>query len=206
MSQTPTQRPYQVGVTGGIGSGKSVVCQIFQALGIPVYVADERAKWLTEHDPILKADIIRVLGTNAYDVAGHYNRGWVASQVFADSSLLSRLNGVIHPRVMADTEAWVQEHADKPYVIKEAAIMKAAGDNNSLNWVITVQAPIPLRLARIRQRDPFRSEAETLNIIERQISDEQRVALADYVIDNDESQLLIPQVTTLHEAFVNFSA
>ena len=206
MSQTPAKRPYQVGVTGGIGSGKSVVCQIFQALGIPVYVADERAKWLTEHDPILKADVTRVLGPNAYDTVGRYNRGWVASQVFANSSLLAQLNGVVHPRVMADTEAWVQEHADKPYVVKEAAIMKAAGDSNSLNWVIAVRAPLPLRISRIRQRDPFRSEAEILNIIERQISDEERVALADYVIDNDESRLLIPQVVALHEAFVNFNA
>lgn len=206
MSQTPTKRPYQVGVTGGIGSGKSVVCQIFQALGIPVYVADERAKWLTEHDPILKADVVRVLGSNAYDTAGHYNRGWVASQVFANPTLLSRLNGVVHPRVMADTESWVQEHADKPYVVKEAAIMKAAGDSNSLNWVIAVHAPMALRIARIRQRDPFRSEAEILNIIERQVSDEQRAAIADFIVDNDESQLLIPQVVALHEAFVKFSA
>ncbi|MFD2570904.1 dephospho-CoA kinase [Spirosoma soli] len=205
MSQLPTKRPFQVGVTGGIGSGKSIVCRIFQAFGIPVYVADERAKWLTEHDPILKADIIRVLGPQAYDAAGHYNRGWVASQVFTDPALLSQLNGVIHPRVMADTAAWVNENANQPYLIKEAAIMKAAGDSNSLNWVITVQAPIDLRIRRIRQRDPHRSEAEIKNIIERQVSDADRVAIADFVVENNESQLLLPQVVALHEAFVNFN-
>ncbi|GAB3896588.1 dephospho-CoA kinase [Spirosoma agri] len=198
--------PLQIGVTGGIGAGKSIVCRLFQALGIPVYQADERAKWLTEHDPILKADIIRVLGPNAYDATGHYNRAWVASQVFTDPALLTQLNAVIHPRVMSDTDAWVNEHSDKPYVLKEAALMKAAGDNNSLDKVIVVQAPLSLRVERIRQRDPHRSEAEIRNIIDRQISDDDRLQLANYVIDNDETQLLIPQVVTLHHEFLRQSA
>ncbi|MCX6219034.1 dephospho-CoA kinase [Spirosoma sp.] len=194
--------PLQIGVTGGIGSGKSVVCRVFKALDIPVYEADERAKWLTEHDPILKTDIQRVLGSNAYDATGKYNRTWVASQVFSDPSLLSALNAVIHPRVFADTAAWVNEQAHKPYVVKEAALMKAAGSGNSLDKVIVVQAPIALRIARIRQRDPHRSEAEIQNIIDRQISDAERRQLADYIIENDESQLLLPQIIRLHEEFL----
>jgi dephospho-CoA kinase len=193
--------PLQIGVTGGIGSGKSVVCQVFQMLGAPIYVADERAKWLTEHDPILKADIVRVLGRDAYDAAGHYKRGWVAAQVFSNPELLSQLNGVIHPRVQADTAQWVQQHSDKPYVVKEAAIMKAAGPASGLDKVIVVQAPLDVRIARTRQRDPHRSEAEIRNIIQRQISDEERLLLADYVIDNDESRLLLPQVLALHSLF-----
>ncbi|MCK8492493.1 dephospho-CoA kinase [Spirosoma sp. RP8] len=194
--------PLQIGVTGGIGAGKSVVCRIFQAFGIPIYEADERAKWLTENDPILKADIVRVLGAQAYDALGRYNRAWVASQVFADPTLLAGLNGVIHPRVMSDTDAWVNEHADKPYVVKEAAIMNAAGQNNSLHKVIVVQAPLALRIERTKQRDPHRSEAEIINIINRQISDAERLKLADYVIDNDETQLLLPQVVALHNDFL----
>lgn len=198
--------PLQIGVTGGIGSGKSVVCQVFQALGAPIYEADERAKWLTEHDPILKADIQRVLGISAYDSVGHYNRAWVASQVFANPELLSALNAVIHPRVFADTESWVNLQIGKPYVIKEAALMKAAGDSNSLDKVIVVEAPMDLRIERIRKRDPHRSEAEIRNIIARQISDEERLQLADYVLDNDESQLLIPQILQLHEEFLRLWA
>lgn len=120
--------PLQIGVTGGIGSGKTIVCQVFKALGIPVYEADERAKWLTENDPILKADIVRVLGRNAYDTLGRYNRAWVASQVFGNPTLLKKLNGVIHPRVSSDTDTWVKQHLHKPYVVKEAALMRAAGD------------------------------------------------------------------------------
>lgn len=196
----------QIGITGGIGSGKTIVCQLFRALGIPVYEADERAKWLTEHDPILKADITRVLGAQAYDATGHYNRSWVASQVFSNPDLLKALNAVIHPRVFADTDAWVQTHADKPYVLKEAALMRAAGDGNTLDKVIVVQAPLTLRIERIQKRDPQRSEAEIRNIIERQISDEERLRLANYVIQNDEQQLLIPQVIQLHEEFLRLSA
>lgn len=194
--------PLQIGVTGGIGSGKSVVCQVFQALGIPVYEADERAKWLTEHDPILKADIQRVLGANAYDALGRYNRAWVASQVFSDAELLLALNAVIHPRVLADTATWVNQHPDKPYVIKEAALMRAAGDGNSLDKVIVVRAPLDLRIARIRQRDPHRSETEIRNIIANQVSDEDRLQVADYVLENDERQLLLPQLLRLHEEFL----
>ncbi len=200
------KHPLQIGVTGGIGSGKSVVCQVFQSLGIPIYEADERAKWLTEHDPILKADIRRVLGPNAYDAAGHYNRAWVASQVFSDPALLLALNAVIHPRVLADTQLWVNQQTDKPYVIKEAALMKAAGDGNTLDKVIVVQAPVDLRVARIRTRDPHRSEAEIHNIMARQISDDERKKLADYILDNDESTLLLPQIIRLHEEFLRLAA
>ncbi|UFH56722.1 dephospho-CoA kinase [Spirosoma sp. KNUC1025] len=200
------KHPLQIGVTGGIGAGKSIVCQIFQALGIPIYEADERAKWLTEHDPILKADIVRVLGPNAYDATGHYNRSWVASQVFTSPALLGQLNGVIHPRVMSDTDAWVNEHADKPYVVKEAALMRAAGDKNSLDKVIVVRAPIDIRIERIRKRDPHRSIEEIRNIINRQVSDDERVQIADYVVDNDESQLVLPQVIRLHDEFLRDSA
>ena len=196
----------QIGVTGGIGSGKSTVCRVFATLGVPVYYADERAKWLTEHDPILKADITRVLGLQAYDRTagppfGRYNRAWVASQVFADPVLLDQLNAVIHPRVLADTALWVGQHADKSYVIKEAALMRAAGDGNALDKVIVVQTPIALRIGRIRARDPHRSIQEIQHIIDRQVSDDERLRMANYVLLNDESLLLLPQIVALHQEF-----
>ncbi|CCH57248.1 dephospho-CoA kinase [Fibrisoma limi BUZ 3] len=201
MNQTERKQPLQIGVTGGIGSGKSTVCRVFRALGVPVYEADERAKWLTEHDPILKADITRILGPNAYDITGRYNRAWIAAQVFADPDLLLQLNNAIHPRVYADTALWVRSHADQSYVVKEAAIMRAAGDGNSLDKVIVVHASIALRVERIRLRDPHRTDEEILNIINRQISDDERLAMADYVLENDEQQLLLPQILALHTTF-----
>ncbi|MBC7569837.1 MAG: dephospho-CoA kinase [Spirosoma sp.] len=191
----------QIGVTGGIGSGKSVVCRVFAALGIPVYEADTRAKWLTEHDPSLRTDVIRVLGPLAYDAQGRYNRAWVASQVFTNPTLLAQLNGVIHPRVLTDTLDWISQHTNAPYVVKEAALMRAAGDGNTLDKVIVVHAPVALRITRIRQRDPQRSEADIQAIIDRQISDDDRLKLADYVLMNDESQLLLPQILALHTTF-----
>ncbi len=200
--------PLQIGVTGGIGSGKSVVCRVFAALGAPVYEADARAKWLTDHDPLLRADIISLLGPEAYTAPlpdgepGRYNRAWVAARVFSDPLLLARLNALIHPRVLADTDRWVNQHTGVPYVIKEAALMRAAGDQNSLNKVIVVTAPVALRIARIRQRDPQRSEAAIRDIMARQISDDERLRLADYVVQNDETKLIVPQVVRLHEAFL----
>jgi len=200
MTASPS-RPLQIGVTGGIGAGKSLVCRIFRALGTPVYEADERAKWLVEHDAILRADISRLLGAEAYDLSGRYNRMWVAARVFAKPALLDQLNGLIHPRVYADTLSWVEQHHQYPYLIKEAALMRAAGDGNTLNRVVVVHAPLELRLARIRRRDPHRTEAEIRNIIDRQMSDEERLRLADFVVHNDETQLLVPQVTHLHRLF-----
>ncbi len=191
----------QIGVTGGIGSGKSMVCRVFETLGVPVYYADERARWLTEHDPILKADIVRVLGTQAYDPLGRYNRSWVASQVFAEPLLLNQLNALIHPRVLADTALWVGQHADKPYVVKEAALMRAAGDGNTLDKVIVVVAPVALRMARIQIRDPHRTVPEIQHIIDRQVSDDERLRMADYVLHNDETALLLPQIVRLHQEF-----
>ena len=200
--------PLQIGVTGGIGSGKSVVCRVFAALGAPVYEADARAKWLTNHDPVLRTGIVNLLGQEAYTVdlsepeRGVYNTAWVASRVFADPRLLAQLNALIHPRVMVDTEQWVARHTTYPYVIKEAALMRAAGDHNSLDKVIVVTAPLDLRIARIRQRDPHRSEADIRNIIARQISDDERLTIADIVLRNDENKLLLPEIVRLHEQFM----
>lgn len=194
-----------IGVTGGIGAGKSMVCQVFKSLGIPVYVADERAKWLTENDLILRTDIIRLLGTSAYDQAGHYNRAFVAAQVFDNADRLAALNALIHPRVMADTARWAAQQS-APYVVKEAALMRAAGDHNDLDAVVVVTAPLTLRIDRTRKRDPHRSEAEIRAIINRQITDEERLKLADYVIINDEKSLLIPQILLLDRQFRSASS
>ncbi|MBO0939910.1 dephospho-CoA kinase [Fibrella sp. HMF5335] len=191
----------KIGVTGGIGSGKSTVCRVFKAMGVPVYEADERAKWLTNHDPLLRADIMRLLGPMAYDASGQYNRAFVAAQVFTNPTLLTQLNALIHPRVQADTLRWAAAYAELPYVIKEAALMNAAGQGNDLDAVVVVMAPLDLRIRRIQHRDPQRTEAEINAIISRQISDEARQQLADELLINDETRLLIPQIIRLDRAF-----
>ncbi|MCE7065705.1 dephospho-CoA kinase [Dyadobacter sp. CY326] len=192
--------PLQVGITGGIGSGKSVVCQLFSCLGIPVYNADNRAKWLTNNDLTVRERVIALLGNNAYTDTGSYNTAYVSSIVFKDENLLKALNAIIHPVVMQDTADWVRNNHQSPYVLKEAAIMNKAGDHNSLDYVVVVEAPVALRVKRILQRDQ-RSEEQIRAIIERQVSDEERRKLADFIVLNDEKSALIPQVMKLHEIF-----
>jgi dephospho-CoA kinase len=194
--------PLQIGVTGGIGSGKSVVCELFSCLGIPVYNADSRAKWLTNNNQQVKADITQLLGARAYNSEGKYDTAFVASVVFKDESLLKKLNSIVHPAVLKDTEDWVGRQKNVHYVIKEAAIMNKAGENNSLDFVIVVEADIDLRVARILKRDR-RSESEIRAIIERQVSDEARRQVADLVITNNTNSALIPQVMQLHKKFLS---
>lgn len=194
--------PHQIGITGGIGAGKSTICQIFATLGVPVYEADARAKWLIQYDNDLKNKIIDLLGTRAYEPNDTYDRAWVAAQVFNNQGLLQKLNAIVHPRVFEDTQAWVQKHADSVYVLKEAAIMNSrAGSGNALYKIIVVTAPIDLRVARIKTRDPQRSEQEIQEIISRQMTDAQRLDLADYVIVNDNRKPLIEQVLALDAIF-----
>jgi dephospho-CoA kinase len=193
--------PIQVGVTGGIGAGKSVVCQLFRCLGVPVYDADQRAKWLTNNDPFIRKEVIDLLGPESFTKAGDYNRQFVASKVFKDSTLLYRLNQIIHPRVFEDTEKWLQRHESQPYVVKEAALMNKAGENNTLDFVVVVKADMEVRLARIKVRDSFRSEEEIKSIIQRQISDEERALIADFTIKNNDDSPLIPAVNQLHTFF-----
>jgi len=190
--------PLQIGITGGIGSGKSVVCRIFEALGVAVYDADSRAKWLINNDPTLKNNLIRLLGTAAYLPDGTYNRAWVAAQVFDNEALLQQLNALVHPRVFEDTAAWLKLHLRAKYVLRESALAtKATG----LDKLVVVHAPLAMRLARTKHRDPQRTEAEIQHIMARQMPDEERLKMADFIIQNDESQLLIRQVMQLHEVF-----
>jgi dephospho-CoA kinase len=192
-----SKTPLQVGITGGIGSGKSIVCKVFKCLGIPVYDADYRAKWLVDHDPDLKANIISLLGMESFTKQGFYNRPYVASQVFGNPTLLASLNALIHPVVLIDTNQWVKAHHHFPYVLKEAALMNRAGDRNNLDAVIVVQAPLALRVNRVKIRDQ-RSIEEIESIIARQISDTERDTIADYILVNDDKQAIIPQVVQLH--------
>lgn len=195
----------KIGITGGIGSGKSIICEIFKVFGIPIYNADERAKWLTNNDLQLRKEIKELLGRNAYDSNGQYNRKWVAEQVFANPDLLKQLNMLIHPRVFEDTDKWIRKNKDKPYVIKEAALMNKAGVGNDLDRVVVVSAPLHLRIARTQKRDPQRTLQEIDAIIARQKTEEEFSQIADHKIINDDTQLLIPQILDLHQKFISHS-
>jgi dephospho-CoA kinase len=193
--------PLQVGITGGIGSGKSTVAKVFAALGVPVYDADSRAKLLMNSDSVLIDQIKKEFGDAAY-ADGQLNRKYLASQVFGDPDRLKKLNGFVHPRVAEDYSTWVKGHANKKYVLKEAALLFEAGSAAQLDTIIVVTSPEALRIKRVMQRDG-RSEPEVMKIISEQWPQEKLLSLAQHEIRNDETMAVVPQVMRLHAKFNN---
>lgn len=194
-------RPLQIGITGGIGSGKSLVSRIFACLGISVYDADSRAKAVMTTDGILISAIRKEFGGLSYHADGSLNREYLARHVFNDPERLEVLNKLVHPRVADDYNRWLREHRSENYVLKEAALLYESGSYKLLDGVITVYAPEGLRIERVLQRDLHRSADQVKAIIRSQMSDEEKVKRADYVIHNDETHMVIPQVLELHSAF-----
>ncbi len=186
-------------ITGGIGSGKSVVCQIFSSLGVPFYDADKAVHSIYDNHPEVVEKIVREFSDDVIDKNGKVNRKRLGELVFGDNQKLKTLNSIVHPVVKSDFENWTHAHKTFPYVIKEAAILFESGTNAGCEKIITVVTPIELRIARIKERD-HKSRAETEQVIARQISDEEKIKKSDFVITNDESQLLIPQVLKIHSA------
>jgi dephospho-CoA kinase len=196
-------RPLQIGITGGIGSGKSTISKVFKSLGIPVYDSDSRAKWIMNNDQELRAQIQSVFGENSYK-DGELNRSYLASQVFNDGEKIEVLNGLVHPRVGQDYAQWVKQHDQAPYLIKEAALLFETGADKSLDKIIVVTAPESLRIQRVLLRDVHRSKQEVKQIIDKQMPEDAKVALANYVIRNEANKPVLPQVLRLHEKFMAY--
>lgn len=201
----PVKTPLQVGITGGIGSGKSLICKIFTQLGVPVYDADSHAKGLMTTDGILVSQIKKEFGDLSYYADGGLNRKWLGDHVFSDNGRLEKLNALVHPRVAAHYENWVRTNMDKPYLLKEAALLFESGSYRLLDTIIVVSAPQEVRQKRVLTRDPHRTVEQFKGIVEKQMPEEQKLERADYIIVNDDTRLVIPQVLKLHEAFTNTS-
>lgn len=189
----------RIGLTGGIGSGKSTVARIFKVLGIPVYNADEASKKLMSEDQDLKNKIVAAFGDNSYN-NGLLNRKFLSDQVFHDRKKLDLLNSIVHPATLKDVTAWLEKQ-DAPYIIKEAALIFESGSQKMLDYVIGVQAPLALRIERTMRRDHSTSE-EVEARIHLQMDEEKKMQLCDFIIINDEQQMLIPQVLKLHNEFI----
>lgn len=187
----------QIGITGGIGSGKTTVCKIFETLEIPVYYADERAKWLMANDPELKQAIKDTFGTDTYDADGNLDRQHLASIVFNDPDKLQQLNALVHPAVARDSEAWNEQQSGEPYTLREAALIYEAGIDQQLDYVIVVTAPVETRIQRVVQRDQTTREAVESRM-NKQMPEKEKVKRADFVIYNDGERALIPQVLAIH--------
>lgn len=193
----------RIGITGGIGSGKSVVARVFAALSVPVYDSDSRAKHVMAHDLVLRAQLQEAFGAEAYDAAGQLNRPYLAKVAFTDAAQLARLNALVHPRVGEDFATWsaAQAAAGQPYILKEAALLYESGAYKGLDAIITVFAPAEVRAARVLRRDSHRSAAEVQAIMNKQLSEDEKLARAEHVVYNDDSQLVLPQVLALDAAF-----
>ena len=196
-------KPFQVGITGSIGSGKSLVCKIFQKLGAPVYDADSHAKELMTTDGILVSGIKKEFGDLSYHGDGSLNRIYLAEHVFHNEEKLQRLNQLVHPRVAVDYANWVEQHRHFSYVLKEAALLFEAGSYKLLDRIVVVHTPVDIRIKRVLKRDPQRTVEQIQAIVEKQMPDDEKLKRADDIVVNDESALLIPQVLKLHNEFIS---
>ena len=193
----------KVGITGGIGSGKTTVCKIFEVLGVPVYYADDEAKKLMQTDLRLIEEIKNIFGDEAY-VEGKLNRTFIAEKVFNNKQLLAKLNAAVHPAVARDAVQWMRQFHDQPYILKEAALLFESGSYKKLDKIITVYAPIEERIERLKKRDNATYEQITARM-KNQIPDEEKKKLADFVINNFFPHRLIPQALAVHHILLELS-
>ncbi|MBL0063723.1 MAG: dephospho-CoA kinase [Bacteroidetes bacterium] len=190
-----------VGITGGIGSGKSVVSMIFRQLGIPVYDSDAEAKLLYDKFPELRNAVRVQISEDAFDANGKLDRKKLAEIVFQFPEKLEILNQLVHPLVKKDFQDWVKKNQEAAYLVKEAAILFESGAYSDCDKVITVVAPRDLRVQRVRERDR-KTKAEIEAIMDRQSGDEEKIKRSDFVIQNDEKELILPQVLAIHESLI----
>ncbi|POY36111.1 dephospho-CoA kinase [Solitalea longa] len=193
---------FNVGITGGIGSGKSTVVKIFEQLGIPVFIADTEAKRIMVEDETLVNGIKQHFGESVYFEDGSLNRKLLAEMVFNNAEKLALLNSMVHPAVFRAFDKWSKQYQYKPYLLKEAALLFESGSYKQNDINILVTAPEELRIKRVMTRDGS-SENEVKSRIKNQLNEEEKVKLADFIILNDESKAIIPQVLHLHQQFLN---
>lgn len=187
----------RVGITGGIGSGKSTVCRIFEQLNVPVFHADDEAKLLYQNSEMLRNALKKRFGENVYK-NNVLNREYLAGLVFNNPQALSDLNALVHPLVNEQFEQWCSQHSDSPYILKEAAILFESGSASGLDFVIGVIAPAEVRIQRTMARDGISREAVQKRI-DNQMNQDELSALCDFAITNDGNTELIPQVLKLHK-------
>jgi len=193
----------KVGLTGGIGSGKTTIAKIFELLNIPVYYADEASKRLYQTDKDLIASIKKGFGEDIY-TNEQLNRSKLAAIVFNDPGKLELLNELVHPPTIRDAEEWMSRQK-APYIIKEAALLFESGSARGLDYVIGVQAPSHYRIKRVMERDGVKKE-DVIKRANRQIDEEIKMRLCDFVIVNNDQELVIPQVLELHSRLLEMSA
>lgn len=192
----------KVGITGGIGSGKSTICRIFELLGIPVYYADTKAKEIMQTDPVLISQVKQHFGENIYN-GQVLDRAALGRIVFNDQEKLALLNSLVHPATIRDSDQWAAKQS-APYILKEAALIFESSSFHYLDKVICVYAPEPLRIHRVMKRDNV-TRNDVLARMHKQIDESIKIKLCDFVIYNDEQQMVVPQVLALHDKLLQIA-
>ncbi len=192
----------KVGITGGIGSGKTTVCKVFELLGVPVYYTDDEAKKILDSNKEVKFNIQNAFGSDVLNNEGEIDKKKLASTVFSNKEKLEKLNSIVHPAVRAHFENWSRFFLSQKYILKEAAILYESGAYKMVDKVIMVTAPLELRINRAMQRDKVTRE-QVEQRISKQLSDEEKIRRSLFVIHNDEKQLLIPQILDIHNQLTN---
>lgn len=191
----------KVGITGGIGSGKTTVCKVFELLGVPVYYADIEAKQIVDSNLEVKKNIITTFGNSVLNDEEKIDKKKLASLVFNNKENLEKLNSIVHPAVREHFENWLQQHSTQKYILKEAAILFESGSYKLVDKVIAVVAPLELKISRTMQRDKV-TQAEVELRISNQLNDDEKIKRSQFVIHNDEQQLLIPQILSIHAQII----
>lgn len=191
----------EVGITGGIGAGKTLVANIFRTFGIPIYNSDEEAKRLMNDDKDVKGKIVDLFGRESYK-QGVINRAHLTELVFKNQDNLVRMNNIVHPAVFKDYSKWLIKYKDNPITIKEAALLFESGSYKELDYTILVSAPRSIRIGRVLLRDTNRTREDIENIIEKQLSESAKKKLSDFIIINDGKRMIIPQVLEIHTHFL----
>lgn len=190
----------KIGITGGIGVGKSVVTKIFKVLGIPTYDADREAKDIMVKNNGVRQSLMQTFGKEVYFEDGSLNREWLGKRVFSDAEELKKLNAIVHPAVIKDGEDWAAAQTSI-YSVKEAALLFESGSYKALDFTILVVSPLELRIERVMQRDKVDRE-EVLRRINKQMPEEEKEKLSDCIVYNDDEHSLIEQVMELHQKFI----
>ncbi|MBX9850638.1 MAG: dephospho-CoA kinase, partial [Cytophagaceae bacterium] len=177
-------KPIKIGITGGIGSGKSIISKIFSILGIPVYNADDRAKWILSNNAEVRAGLINLFGDKAF-ANGNLNRAFIAQEIFGNKRKVELMNALVHPQVRIDFQNWLEKNSDSAYIMKEAALLYEKGTKKELYKMITVFCPEEIRIKRVLERDTHRKEEDVKNIIKNQLDENEKLQRADHIIYND---------------------
>ncbi|MHA6696416.1 dephospho-CoA kinase [Chryseobacterium sp. A301] len=193
-TSTPEPEPKVIGLTGGIGSGKTTVAKYIEQMGYPVYNSDQRAKEIVNIDPLLKTKIIELLGPESYNTEGEYNRAFVSSVVFENSQLLTSLNHLIHPAVKKDFENWTRNQSG-PYVFKETALLFELGLDKECYKSILVTAEDNIRIKRVMDRDS-KTYREVENVMDQQMAEKDKVRKTSFIIYNNEDLIELKEQTT----------